>query len=190
MYYKRIKDKHSVTAPINFTIGTVYMYSVDILVMVCVLALCIGGLIGAIISRSFFPPEQQKKMEESLRASQQELNQYQTEVTQHFADTAQLVNNLTADYKKVHDHLANGALKLTNPEVTQQMISAGDDSIGNTISDKTLDTSESLDNKDVDAPKDWAPKIPGEAGTLSEEYGLNDKEKEEPEPSEKQDPKI
>ena len=147
------------------------MFSVEFVIMVSAIVFCVGGLLGALISRTMFPPEQQKQLEESLKTSCQELDQYQREVAQHFADTAQLVNGLTQSYKNVHDHLASGALKLTNPEITQQMLEAGDKSLG-------IDAPEDLDEQSVQAPRDWAPKMPGDAGTLSEEYGLVDDEEE------------
>lgn len=154
------------------------MFSVEFLIMVSAFVFCAGALLGAIVSRTMFPPEQQKQLEESLKTSRQELDQYQREVAQHFADTAKLVNNLTQSYKDVHDHLAGGALQLTNPEITQQMLEAGDKSLG-------LEAQDSLNEHDVQAPRDWAPKVPGSAGTLSEEYGLGDQEPDDESPKQK-----
>lgn len=151
------------------------MFSVEVLIMVSAIVFCVGGLLGAFISRSMFPPEQQKRLEESLQTSRQELDQYQREVAQHFADTAKLVNALTQSYKDVHDHLASGALQLTNPEITQQILEAGDKSLG-------IDVNERLDDHNIQAPRDWAPKTPGQAGTLSEEYGLSDTPDDTPTP--------
>ena len=144
------------------------MFSVEVLIMVSAIVFCLGGLLGAIISRTMFPPEQQKLLEENLKTSRQELDQYQHEVAQHFADTAKLVNSLTQSYKEVHDHLASGALQLTNPEITQQMLEAGDKNLGIEASDIELS------EDSVEAPRDWAPKVPGQTGTLSEEYGLDE----------------
>jgi len=148
------------------------VFSLEFVIMVAVIVFCLGCLLGAFISRSFFPPEQQKQLEESLQSSREELGQYQREVAQHFADTAQLVQNLTSSYKDVHDHLANGALKLTNPEITQQVLAAGDKNIG-------IEVHEELEDQVVEPPRDWAPKTPGETGTLSEDYGLDSEAAEE-----------
>ncbi|WP_370981397.1 YhcB family protein [Agaribacterium sp. ZY112] len=149
------------------------MFSLEVLIMVSAIVFCLGGLLGAIISRSIFPPEQQKQLEENLNNSRKELDQYQRDVAQHFAETAQLVNNLTQSYKSVHDHLATGALQLTNAEITQSMLSAGDESLG-------LDTPEQLEEQHIEPPRDWAPKPAGQTGTLSEEYGLEQFENEIP----------
>ena len=144
------------------------MFSLEVLLMIAAIVFCVGVLLGAIISRSMFPPEQQKSLEESLKNSRQELDNYQKDVAKHFADTAELVHNLTRSYKSVHDHLAKGALSLTNAEITHQILSAGDKSLG-------LEATEVLDDQEhVEPPRDWAPKVPGQTGTLSEEYGLTE----------------
>ena len=143
------------------------MFSLEVLIMVSAIVFCVGGLLGALISRSMFPPEHQKQLEESLKSSKQELDHYQREVAKHFADTAELVQNLTQSYKDVHDHLAKGALNLTNPEITRQVLDAGDKTLG-------IEAKDVMDDQEVEAPKDWAPKVPGQTGTLSEEYGLEE----------------
>lgn len=141
------------------------MFSLEILVMVSAIVFCIGGLLGAVISRTLMPPEQQKELEQSLQLSRQELNQYQQDVAQHFAETSKLVNSLTQSYKDVHEHLARGAIQLTNAEIGKKILAAGDEALG-------LESVGAID--DVQPPRDWAPKTPGETGILSEEYGLND----------------
>ncbi|MFT7559841.1 MAG: uncharacterized membrane-anchored protein YhcB (DUF1043 family) [Flavobacteriales bacterium] len=142
------------------------MVSFGILIMVGAIALCIGGLVGALISRSLFPPEQQKKLEESLSSTRNDLQKYQSDVANHFAETAKLVNTLTDSYKDVHEHLARGATKLSNAEISREMLRAGDEKLGISPGD--------ILQEGVQPPKDWAPKIPGQTGTLSEEYGLDE----------------
>lgn len=143
------------------------MFSLEILVMVSTIVFCIGGLLGAVISRTLMPPEQQKELEQSLQLTRQELNQYQQDVAQHFADTSKLVNNLTQSYKDVHEHLVHGAIQLTNAEIGKKILAAGDEALGQ-------ESVGSIDDVQPQPPRDWAPKTPGEAGILSEEYGLND----------------
>jgi uncharacterized membrane-anchored protein YhcB (DUF1043 family) len=150
------------------------VFSVEAVFMIGAIVFCVGGLLGAFISRNMFPPEQQKMLEENLQASRQELDQYQREVAEHFAETAKLVQNLTQSYKNVHDHLSSGALQLTSPEITQQVLAAGDESLGTS----TLEGTETQ----IEAPKDWAPKVPGQEGTLSESYGLKTQTEEEETP--------
>jgi len=53
-----------------------------------------------------------KKLEDELKGVQEELNQYRTEVTSHFSKTAELFNSITANYRALYQHLADGAQKL------------------------------------------------------------------------------
>lgn len=147
------------------------MFSLEVLILVGVVVFCIGGLAGAIISRSLLPPQNQRGLEEQLDASRQELAQYQQHVAQHFAETSQLVNNLTQSYREVHQHLAQGATALTNAEISQKMLNAGD-TTGQEQEDALAETT-------YEPPRDWAPKRPGQTGTLSEEFGLNDVQDEQ-----------
>jgi len=140
--------------------------------MVSAIVFCVGGLAGAIISRTLIPPEQQRELEQNLQSARKELDKYHQDVALHFAETSQLVNNLTKSYKEVHEHLAKGAIQLTNPEISKQILAAGDGQLG-------IEAHEAINTEDFHPPKDWAPKTPGQTGTLSEEYGLNDDHEED-----------
>lgn len=143
------------------------MFSLETLIMVGVILFCIGGLVGAIIGRSLIPPQGQRELEERLQACRNELSSYQQDVAQHFADTSQLVNKLTRTYRDVHEHLAQGAMQLTNAEISQKMLQAGE----GFSTDKPADAIEPMA---FEPPRDWAPKTPGQKGTLSDEFGLHD----------------
>ena len=91
------------------------------LALTLLFTLAVGALIGAAIMRYWSPRlKVNKEMAERLQEAEQELNSYRDEVTQHFTETSRLVNNLTQSYRDVHEHLANSAMKLTNPSVSQQ----------------------------------------------------------------------
>ena len=123
-----------------------------------------GLIIGFIIARTLHPQERARKdLEDKLQQSQDQIKDYQQEVTEHFMKTSELVNNLSHSYRDVHEHLATGAMRLTNTEISRQMIDAG---FGRNENHNVL-TSET-----PEPPKDYAPKVPG--GILSEEYGLKD----------------
>lgn len=53
-----------------------------------------------------------RKLDEELQKTRQEMADYRTEVQQHFTKSAELVNELTASYCAVYEHLANGAQML------------------------------------------------------------------------------
>ena len=58
----------------------------------------------------------------SVRELRAEQEQFRDQVTEHFAETAQLVNQLTDSYKAVFDHLSTGARQLTDSEKLQQRL--------------------------------------------------------------------
>ncbi len=128
-------------------------------------ALAIGLIIGFVLARTLHPQARERKdLEGKLQESQEQIKNYQQEVTEHFVKTSELINNLSHSYRDVHEHLATSAMHLTNPEISRKLIDAGfgrNEDKGNVISGDT-----------PEPPKDYAPKVPG--GILSEEYGLKE----------------
>lgn len=139
------------------------VFSLEFLIMAGTILFCLGGLLGALLGRTLIPTGNQKNIENNLQATRDELTKYQQDVASHFAETSRLVHSLTESYKDVHDHLAKGAVTLTNAEITEKMIAAGEASLG-------LEAEDALKQQHVEQPKDWAPK----AGTLREDYDFDD----------------
>lgn len=151
------------------------MFELSTLIVTGIAGLVVGCVIGVLLARTTNPDQQQnRELENRLNKAEGKLNDYQHEVTEHFAETSQLVNSLTQSYKEVHEYLANSALKLTNPDISRQIIEAGD---GKLIS-KEGEATDAANEPPAEPARDWAPKEPGETGQLSEEYGL-DKDKPE-----------
>jgi uncharacterized membrane-anchored protein YhcB (DUF1043 family) len=146
------------------------VFSLYTLITVAVIALAAGCTLGALLSRMLSPQEQKARtLETQLQEAEEQLTGYQQEVTEHFAETAKLVNTLTQSYRDVHEHLANDALKLANVDISRQLLS-------NASADDALLGETSLNEENFQPPRDWAPKSPGSAGTLSESFGLADDE--------------
>lgn len=146
------------------------------LIIVAIGMLIAGGIIGLAIGRSTSPQSKATEvLKEELEQLKEEQRDYQHEVADHFTETAELVNNMNQSYKAVHEHLANSALKLSNPDVSRQILEAG-------TSQPALETQAMGELQEQ--PKDWAPKNPGDKGTLSEDFGLEKAGKKEPEESE------
>ena len=80
--------------------------------IIAIVALAVGVLIGFLMGKSGSSETQRKTLEEELKGSRAEMDRYKTEVTSHFEQTASLVNELTEQYRKVHQHLATGAQNL------------------------------------------------------------------------------
>ena len=133
----------------------------EILVLILI-ALGIGITIGVLAPRMFSVRGKQKRfLSEELRQNQQTSATYQHEVTEHFVKTSDLVKNLTNCYGELHQHLADGATTLANPETGRQLAEAGSVQL-------ELILPESHTSDRPQAPRDYAPGN----GVLSEDYGL------------------
>ena len=137
------------------------------MIIIAAVALVLGIIIGTVLNRTVSPEATKSRaLETRLQETEQKLTDYQQEVTEHFADTAKLVNNLTQSYKDVHEHLANNALRLANVDISRQLLS----------SSPAAEATEAHTDELPEPPKDWAPKSADEQGTLREDYGLNEEE--------------
>jgi uncharacterized protein len=132
-------------------------------ILIIVLAgFTIGIIIGALVTRMFAAPGKQKRfLSEELRQNLQTSATYQHEVTEHFVKTSNLVKSLTGCYAELHQHLADGATKLANPETGRQLAEAGSVQL-------ELILPESHIGEGPQAPRDYAPGN----GVLSEDYGF------------------
>lgn len=147
------------------------MFSLGTLVITTLLGTVIGVFLGALLYKFAGPDSPNRKMRERAERAEEELKRYQQDVTNHFADTSKLVNNLTQSYRDVYEHLANSALKLTTPALSRQILESAERQL---LADETTQLKEGP----LEAPRDWAPKTG--TGQLSEEYGLADEEQAEP----------
>jgi uncharacterized membrane-anchored protein YhcB (DUF1043 family) len=103
-------------------------------------------------------------LESQLDQARQSRADYEAEVSEHFAQTADLLHKLTDDYRAVYTHLAKGADQLCGDQI----------SISATALTAPSDTSEDQPHwADVAQPLDYAPKKPDEQGQLSETFGLD-----------------
>lgn len=142
------------------------MFPLESLLVVGIIALIVGGIIGVLAGRNWIAPVQRKEIEQRLADAKRELETYQHDVAQHFSETAQKVRELTQSYKELHEHLAMGAMQLTSTEIGRQLFAAAD----------AEQVAPSLPQAPIEPPRDWAPKIPGSHGMLSEEFGLKDED--------------
>lgn len=144
------------------------MFSETTLILTAGVCLFVGAVIGYVIAAGVAPSGSGRRtLENRLKSTEQQLEDYKTEVTQHFERTADLVNNLTESYKDVHEHLAKGAAHLADPNLGQQFLTNADKAwLPDESSDELVDES-----ANIEPPKDWAP----EKGTLSEDFGLDKK---------------
>ncbi|MFT7387928.1 MAG: uncharacterized membrane-anchored protein YhcB (DUF1043 family) [Candidatus Endobugula sp.] len=139
------------------------VFSLTTLLIAAVTTFIAGCLLSLLLTRTLSPSEKKSRaLEARLQETEDKLSSYQGEVTDHFSQTAQLVNNLTQNYKEVHEHLAGSALKLANVDISRQLLSNSVDGEENASLDNSGET--------FQPPKDWAPGT----GALSESYELEE----------------
>jgi uncharacterized membrane-anchored protein YhcB (DUF1043 family) len=148
------------------------VFSLSTLVVTSLISLAIGAGLGAFLLYLFRAQVYSRDLEQRLHEAENTLQSYQRDVAEHFAQTSQLVNNLTQSYREVHEHLANSALKLATPAISRQILaSANSHLLG--------DEKPYINEQSFEPPRDWAPKAQGAKGTLSEDYGLHDEHHED-----------
>lgn len=143
------------------------MYSFSALVITGLVCLVAGAGIGAAALYVFRSQLLGRDIEQRLHQAESSLQGYQRDVAEHFAQTSQLVNNMTNAYREVHEHLANGALKLATPAISRQILDSANNNLGS-------GTKAFINEQRIEPPRDWAPKAPGAKGTLSDDYDLRD----------------
>ncbi|MBT4211381.1 MAG: DUF1043 family protein [Porticoccaceae bacterium] len=107
-------------------------------------------------------------LQRKLEKSEQRLKRYQQEVSEHFIAVSHLTTNVAQSYRQIHEHLATSAIRLASPEIGRQLLKSG----GSSLSLVDADGNPLVSAEDLEAPRDYAPKVPG--GILSEAYGLVD----------------
>lgn len=138
-----------------------------------IIALLAGGIAGVVVgiaATRYLNPQRKEnlELEERLEKAEQQLNDYQNQVTEHFSHTSQLVNNLTSSYRDIHEYLAASAMRLSNLEISEPVI----------IASASTNLAKLAAGQSVEPPKDYAPKTGAAPGTLSEEYGLKENDEE------------
>jgi len=116
-------------------------------------------LVGGSSSRGLLRSREAQRQLDVMRQEQQH---YRDQVSAHFQRTAELVNELTSNYRAVHNHLAQGARDLC-PE-------AGDALAHLPEPRPELGTDPS--SLPLEPPRDYAPRDRSRPGALDEAYGL------------------
>lgn len=103
-------------------------------------------------------------LSQQLDETHAEYAHYQDQVDQHFRHTAELINNLTHSYSEIHQHLAEGAQRLSKRSLAKARIEQ------NFLQAQRISNSQTaaIDSTELGAPKDYAPKQAHESGDLAE----------------------
>lgn len=147
--------------------------------VIAIAALIVGALLGFLFGRNGSNGSREVRLAEELDRTQLELAKYRDEVNEHFSVTADLVNGLTTQYQKVHQHLASSASILCRDEKLVESLQrqAG---IEHKSDETESQESTSASDTDYSMPLDYAPKREmDEPGTLSDRFGLKSEPNDE-----------
>lgn len=140
------------------------MYEQPEFIIAVSVTLFVGFVIGAIAGRRLSGEHRDRvTLEKQFDELQRRQEDYQHQVTEHFTETGELLNQLAESYREVHNHLVRGAQNLTRNGVSPlQALPEG----------KPILATEAVTPPTVQPPLDYAPKNPGSKGLLDEDFGL------------------
>lgn len=149
------------------------MHTLNTLIVIAIATFGAGLILGMLInSKRNASRKSQQELELHLSEMKQQQESYQNEVTSHFTQTAELLDQLTTSYRDVHNHLAKGA----------QILASG--SAGEVLQvlpeDEKSSNAETLVAEQLNPPLDYAPKNQNEEGMLSESFGLKKAKQQAP----------
>lgn len=143
------------------------------------LVFLIGVVAGVFYAKQQKPDHRVQELETLLHDLQGRHERYQHSVSEHFEQTASLVNELTQRYRDVHEHLVQGAQALCddpkrpredNPAKAFASLGASAPAQAPVYSALP----HASDDHELYAfpPRDYATKSPSDKGTLDERFGF------------------
>lgn len=135
------------------------------LLIIGIIALLLGIGIGLAVSRLFFRgPPQNRRVAQQMDELQHEYTRYQAKVNEHFMETAHRMRRLNDAQREMHEHLAQGANRLSSDTEWQEAMGRPDLKLGH----------QGATPDGLEPPRDYAPKSgPKEKGTLAEDFGFD-----------------
>ncbi len=116
-----------------------------------IISLVAGAMIGALAYRLLAPSvKQAAKVKTELEVTREELDSYKSNVNQHFNKTSELVNNLTQNYVKVYQHLAEGAQSLGDSKTFTSLLEQHQGMVSIALDDETNVTNKVVDDSFVE----------------------------------------
>lgn len=160
---------------------------IGLIMIVVAVALLVGILIGFLVSKATASGDHSGNLKNQMTSLESRFKDYQTEVANHFDKTTNLSQKLVQDYQEMQLHLAHSVESLIsdsdlrtklladiqNSDVKQIELKAEDNSVAVEMEEKTMDVQPQKTEGSI--PKDYAPKEPGDIGTLAESFGVTRK---------------
>ncbi len=147
------------------------MFDLGTVIFTAISCLLIGAGLGYFLLGRMRPEQQSRAaLEKQFGEMQQQQQEYQSQVSNHFDRTAELLNDLADSYRSVHNHIAEGAKSLHSTGISPlQPLPEGRPVLEGKPASLQLS----------EQPLDYAPRQPGSKGALHEEFGLDKNKKVE-----------
>lgn len=143
-------------------------------IAIAIIAFLSGALLGILVYRLVRrDASRSARVEQQMDDLQQKHTRYQAQVSDHFVQTAHLINRLNEDYRDIHNHLAQGASELCSEDSANNLLNLSSETPESPTIDHQEDISE-IEEIYAEPPRDYAPKSTKDQGTLSEEFGLKE----------------
>jgi len=146
-----------------------------ILWIVGMLVLGVGILLGIIIARRTRTKQtHMRELEEELSQSREELAEYRAQVDDYLIKTSELVDQLTASYRAVYLHLADGAQTLSGRDYEAAHLKLAGSDLFDTL---PADPEQETDGTLIPAEEELVSRIAGEEveaaspGNVTDEVG-------------------
>jgi uncharacterized membrane-anchored protein YhcB (DUF1043 family) len=130
-----------------------------------VVGLLVGAVLGVIISRLTTPGyKKQQNVQKELDNAKFELEQRKQDLTDHFAETAEMLDSLGKEYTKLYQHMTKTSADLLPnlPEQDNPFVKK----VSEQVKDESSISGDGEAQKVEQAPKDYAS---GATGLLKEE---------------------
>lgn len=159
-----------------------------LIMIVASVAWLIGIFIGFLVSKATSGKDHSGNIKNQMASLESRFKEYQTEVAEHFDKTANLSQKLVQDYQEMQSHLTHSVESLVSDSDLRaklltamqnkpvEQIEAKADEVIIALDDSEQKVEQVAQQESIDVmPKDYAPKEPGDIGTLAEQFGVKRK---------------
>lgn len=151
------------------------------LVVIIAIIVFFIGLLGGFLVSKITSGSDSGNLKNQMDSLQERFTDYQKDVASHFNKTSTIAQKLSQNYQEMQAHLEHSVESLvTDSELRTKLLSEI-----KTTEQKAIDYSvegaeevpetEAVEVVTYNEPRDYAPKVPGQPGTLTEEFTVKHK---------------
>ncbi len=158
-----------------------------LVVIIAIVAFLVGVLGGFLVSKATAGSDRSGNLKNQMDSLQGRFTDYQAEVANHFNKTANIAQKFSQSYQEMQSHLQHSVETLvSDSELRSKLLSeikinelkaldySAEGAEGHVEQDVSEQEATTVSTYN-DTPRDYAPKVPGEVGTLAEEFSAKRK---------------